>query len=382
MTFNMACEVSETHLLYLGNNAFGELHCKPASTVHPDIVLLEEIQYTRELYHDHNTPEMYLTIKRGFDDIVRSTTVEHNDEHNEPNIEHETLQVKLERSDGTIHFDMINDRYIDWLKQESDIKLEKNESIKIEPIGSIVTPSKEELQQDQEFIKDVRSLSDHSATCQLRMSLELADKGPRSEQVMQCCIDPIKMVSSLDVAMSSPAAEISKGLMHSDIFLQTNQVLHVVTLRPLSLSVATSNSKEIQDPLKMSGNDSLNVATPRCESNSVLNVATTLSETGKTLSVATAASMLEVPIWLQTVGNLPNDADTPNTEPSKLSVASLPQMPSTEKTDSDPPMPLVDVLDKRKAARRTSPPHIWQQPGPELEVATATKSTDLPNEHI
>ena len=59
MTFNIICEISETHLLYLGNNAFGELHRKSINAVHPEIVLLEEIHYTRELYQDHNIPEIY-----------------------------------------------------------------------------------------------------------------------------------------------------------------------------------------------------------------------------------------------------------------------------------------------------------------------------------
>ena len=68
MTFNIICKISETHLLYLGNNAFGELHCKSINAVHPEIVLLEEIHYTRELYRDHNIPEMYIKIKRGFNE--------------------------------------------------------------------------------------------------------------------------------------------------------------------------------------------------------------------------------------------------------------------------------------------------------------------------
>ena len=80
MTFNMICEISKTHLLYLGNIAFGELLRKSANIVHPDIVLFEEIQYTRELYRDHNIPEMYITIKRGFNELALLEEEGHTDE--------------------------------------------------------------------------------------------------------------------------------------------------------------------------------------------------------------------------------------------------------------------------------------------------------------
>ena len=41
MSFSVACELSETHLLYLGNNVFGELPRKPLGMVCLDIVLLD-----------------------------------------------------------------------------------------------------------------------------------------------------------------------------------------------------------------------------------------------------------------------------------------------------------------------------------------------------
>ena len=130
MTFNVICEISETHLLYLGNNAFCELHRKPTNIVCPEIVLLEEIQYTRELYHDHNIPEMYIKIKRAFNE---PSSQEEESNAEEPPTEPQKLVIDHERTSGVIHLDMFDDSYIDWLKCKLDIKVEESAKIKVEP---------------------------------------------------------------------------------------------------------------------------------------------------------------------------------------------------------------------------------------------------------
>ena len=132
MTFNIICEISETHLLYLGNNPFGELHCKSINTVHPEIVLLEEIHYTRELNWDHNIPEMYIKIKRSFNE---STSQEGESNRDELSMEPQKPVINQESTSDVIHLDMFDNSYIDWLKCESDIKVEESTktAIKAEP---------------------------------------------------------------------------------------------------------------------------------------------------------------------------------------------------------------------------------------------------------
>ena len=109
MTFNVICEISETHLLYLGNNAFGELHCKSINTVCLEIVLLEEIHYTRELHQDHNIPEMYIKIKRSFNE---STSQEVESKGDESSMEPQKPVINQESTTGVIHLDMFDDSFI------------------------------------------------------------------------------------------------------------------------------------------------------------------------------------------------------------------------------------------------------------------------------
>ena len=53
-------EACETKLLYLGDNLFGELHCKPTGNVPPPQINLEELHAARRLYRDPNLLEMYI----------------------------------------------------------------------------------------------------------------------------------------------------------------------------------------------------------------------------------------------------------------------------------------------------------------------------------
>ena len=108
ITFNVICEISETHLLYLGNNTFGELHHKSINAVHPEIVLLEEIHYTRELYQDHNIPEMYIKIKRSFNE---STSQEVESNGDKSSMEPQKPVINQESTSGVIHLDMFDELY-------------------------------------------------------------------------------------------------------------------------------------------------------------------------------------------------------------------------------------------------------------------------------
>ena len=93
-TFNIAYELSKTHLLYLGNNAFGELHRKPAGMIRLDTLTMADIQSNRELYHDHNIPEMYLMIEKSMEDTTLDTTVESATDHSDTLNKQENLQEK------------------------------------------------------------------------------------------------------------------------------------------------------------------------------------------------------------------------------------------------------------------------------------------------
>ena len=64
---------------------------------------------------------------------------------------------------------MFEDSYIDWLKCESDIKVEESTktAIKTEPSDLPHLQTSIEKVPTCDSIQDVRSLSEHSPTCQL-----------------------------------------------------------------------------------------------------------------------------------------------------------------------------------------------------------------------
>ena len=276
MSFSVACELSETHLLYLGNNVFGELHRKPLSMVHPEIVLLDEIQYTRELYRDHHAPEMYITIKRGFGENETSFMTEDPTTSSCDSTNPGQPAVKQEKVSCVIHLDIFDKNYIDWLKCEPGIKVVQSLIVKTEE--SSVAQSDQDATKN-EVIQDVRSLSEHSPSCQLRIALENASVDQSPDEVMQCCAND----TTLDVATINANEDIVFADMMRDACDKPGlerplaQTLPVATDESSALNVATSGQDYQVDTV---GHDTLlSVATSNQPSlnvigNCALNVAT------------------------------------------------------------------------------------------------------------
>ena len=121
--------------------------------------------------------------------------------------------------------------YIDWLKCESDIKVEESTktAIKVEPADPPRQQTSIEKELNCDSIQDVRSLSQHSLTCQLRLSLESDFNRQSSETVMECCVSPTNQTVLLDVATPKSAIEIIPTSMQSVQSSTEVNVLSVAT---------------------------------------------------------------------------------------------------------------------------------------------------------
>ena len=114
-----------------------------------------------------------------------------------------------EKTPGVIHLDMFEDSYIDWLKCESDIKVEESTTVKSDPSEILRTSISDGKMSICDNIQDVRSLSEHSPSCQLWISFEKGNIGQSPQTVMQCCISPTNQTASLEVATPNSAIEIA-----------------------------------------------------------------------------------------------------------------------------------------------------------------------------
>ena len=95
-------------------------------------------------------------------------------------------------------------------------------------------------------IQDVRSLLEHSPTCQLHLSLESDYKGQSSQTVMECCISPTDQMALLDVAMLNSTIEIAPVPTQPVRSSLEDNVLSVATgVEDDSLHVATPHNMDI-----------------------------------------------------------------------------------------------------------------------------------------
>ena len=122
MTSGMLLKLCETHLLYLGNGAYGELFRKSINLVCPPPFVLEDLQEKRNIYRDHNIPIMYLEIPCG----LRHETDDNED--TPVNTMQETSDSVQAATDkdvknevGQISFNIFDESYIDWIKQEKSL---------------------------------------------------------------------------------------------------------------------------------------------------------------------------------------------------------------------------------------------------------------------
>ena len=261
MSFSVACELSET-----------------LSMIHLDIVLLDEIQYTRELYRDHLVPEMYITIKRGFGEKEKSSMTDDpiTSSCDSTNPGQPVVKQEKEKVSGVIHLDIFDENYIDWLKCEPKIRVEQSLIVKTEE-SSVAQNDKDATK--NEVIQDVRSLSEHSPSCQLRIALENANMVQSPDKVMQCCAND----TTLDVATITPNEVIVFANTMHDAYDKPGlerplvHMLPVATDESSALNVATSGqdyqvntadhdtllsvAMSNQPSLNVIGNCALNVAT-------------------------------------------------------------------------------------------------------------------------
>ena len=89
------------------------------------------------------------------------------------------------------------------------MKVEPSLNIKTEPPENPTASTTDVLkkEKDLEQIRVVRSLSEHSPTCQLRLSLESSKNDQASNKVMQCCTNESDSTLSLNVATAGHATE-------------------------------------------------------------------------------------------------------------------------------------------------------------------------------
>ena len=73
ITPNIASEMCETILIYLGGGIVGVLRRRPFSIEQPPVVHLEQLQMQRVLYWDTNLREMSFTLRRdeSFEDVIQ-----------------------------------------------------------------------------------------------------------------------------------------------------------------------------------------------------------------------------------------------------------------------------------------------------------------------
>ena len=186
MTSETLFELCETHLLYLGNGAFGELFRKPITSVRPQQIDLDELQNTRHIFRDHNVPFMYLEIPSGLhnetdtDDAITNTTQETGDG------ESVATDKSVKKEIGQVLFNIFDESYIDWIKQEKEPKKEQEADItqerKME--NSNLTVNENVILPQ---VSVTGSLIDHSLNCQLQLALKDTINDGNTMSVLTCC---------------------------------------------------------------------------------------------------------------------------------------------------------------------------------------------------
>ena len=273
---------------------------------------------------------MYITIKRLFGENKTSSMLEDPTTSNCDSTNPGQPVVKQEKVSGVIHLDLFDENYIDWLKCEPRIKVEQSLIVKTEELCEA------KIDQDatkNEVIQDVRSLSEHSPSCQLRIALENARVDQSPDKVMQCCADDM----TLDVAMITPNEDLVLTNTMRDVCdipgLERPLVhtLPVATDELSALNVATSGQDYQVDTVDH--DTLLSVATSNQPSSNVIG--------NHALNVATEMII--------------------NTEPLHVPTPSIKKM-------GDPVC--HSEKDVIKAAMCTSPPHAWKYQDHNIEPLT------------
>ena len=179
LTFGNMLELCETHLLYLGNRAFGELHRKPVSMARPQLLDLTEFLSSRHIFRDHNIPQMYLETSAVLtaEQVSVVSTMP-------AAAELTNTAMKIEPNQA-LQLNLFDDSYADLIKVEKDIKTEtETPSIEQETvIGSVTYEEK----QAPPKVCDTSLLHDYSPTCQLRITLEGTRMAKENNTILQCC---------------------------------------------------------------------------------------------------------------------------------------------------------------------------------------------------
>ena len=237
LTFGNMLELCETHLLYSGNGAFGELHCKPVSTARPQLLDLTEIHSSRHIFRDHNIPQMYLetsTVLTAEQVSVVSTMP--------AGVELSDAAIKIEPNQTHIQLSLFDDSYADLIKVEKDIKTEtETASIKQETvIGSMTYEEKQALLK----VCDTSSLHDHSPTCQLRITLEGTRMAKENNKILQCCEQLQVATGSTDTVSvaTNPSSTLPVATNTSRPGVPTEQILPLSEKSGLNVATNVENS--------------------------------------------------------------------------------------------------------------------------------------------
>ena len=217
-------------------------------------------------------------------------------------------------------------------------------------------------------IQDVRSLSEHSPNCQLRLSLEKDYKGQSSQIVMECCTSPTNQMASLEVATLNPAIEIAPISTQSTQTSLEDTALSVATsVEDISLHVTMPNSMDILQSLTTTHGASLQ------------------SDTDKVLFVTTTVEHVTTP--LDGVINEKSITKPANLHSRSKTDADQQILPVATKTNLSYEQFLSQYQENHslstdnKAARRTSSPHLWKHSESEPELAVAIQSQDADITH-
>ena len=81
LTSQKVLEACETKLIYLGDNLFGELHCKPVGHLQSPLINIDELHAARQLYREPNFKEMYIEHTSSSDFNISNTQIIWSDDH-------------------------------------------------------------------------------------------------------------------------------------------------------------------------------------------------------------------------------------------------------------------------------------------------------------
>ena len=244
LMFGNMLELCETHLLYLGNGAFGELHHKSVSTARPQLLDLTDIQSSRHIFRDHNIPQMYLETSTVLSAEQASTVSTMPAE-----TEVTDTAVKIEPNQTLIQLNLFDDSYADLIKVEKDIKTETDtSSIKQETvIGSAINEEK----QAPLKVCDTSSLHDHSPTCQLRITLEGTGMAKENSRIVQCC-EQLQVATGITDTLSVATTASSALPVAMDISRQgvpTEQILPWMEMSGLNVATNVENPPQSDIPI-------------------------------------------------------------------------------------------------------------------------------------